>query len=625
MLGFIKSEERLDAVSLAVAGLSLLVSFFAGAGWRFDPAWAAVLLCGIPIVKGAAEALLKEFDIKADLLVSLALIASVATGEVFAAGEIAFIMALGAMLEERTVAKARAGIERLVRLTPETARVIRAGVAMEIAAAEVATGDVLRVLSGERVPVDGVLVSGCTSVDQSMLTGEPLPVDKSEGDEVAGGTLNQFGAFEMRATKVGRDSYLQRMIALVESADAGKAKIVGLADRWATWIVVGALVSAVVTWWLTGEFMRAVTILVVFCPCALVLATPTAIVAGIGNAARNGILIRSGDALERLAEVSHLAFDKTGTLTYGRPEVTGVESFADGLSEDELLALVAGVECLSEHPLGKAITAHYREKYGVGPAAPEEFSLLPGRGVKARVAGREILAGNMAFLAGSGVTMLDGAAQKAQCWETMGCTVVFVALDGAAAGLVTLSDKLREDAVNVVQYIAKTGVRTMMLTGDNECAADNIACAAGICEVHASCLPSDKLNMIERCQQKGWLVCMVGDGVNDAPALKKAHVGIAMGGVGSDIAIEAADMALVGDDIKGLAHLILLAQNTMKKIRINLAASLILNFAAVGLAMGGFLNPVAGALVHNAGSVAVIVNSSLLLGWKAKEGAIEIS
>ena len=333
---FIDAEKR-RMVFLAISGLSLIVSFFHMGALPIDAAWVAILLCGYPIVKGALLGLIRAFDIKADVLVSIALVASILIGETFAAGEIAFIMAIGALLEERTVARARAGIEKLIHLTPRTARVVRHGVESVIPADQVQVGDMLRVLAGETIAVDGVILSGQTSINQAVMTGESLPVDKGTGDPVSSGTVNQFGTFDMQATKVGEDCSLQRMIRLVESADAGKAKIVRVADRWATWIVVIALSAAFGTWLVTGEVIRAVTILVVFCPCALVLATPTAIMAGIGNATKYGILIREGDALERLAMVGHVAFDKTGTLTLGRPAVVAVESFDARLSQAQLL------------------------------------------------------------------------------------------------------------------------------------------------------------------------------------------------------------------------------------------------------------------------------------------------
>lgn len=351
-----------DIIFLCISGVSLVLSLLNQnlQFWNlpFDIAWVSIILCGLPIIIEAIIGLVTAFDIKADVLVSLALVASVCIGEDFAAGEVAFIMQLGALLEDLTVAKARAGIEKLVHLTPQTARVIKDGTESIIPAEQVKVGDIIRVLPGETVPVDGVIFSGQTSVNQAVMTGESLPVDKTVGDEVSSGTVNQFGAFEMKAAKVGEDSSIQRMIKLVQSADAGKAKIVGLADKWATWIVVIALTAAALTWIISGEIIRAVTILVVFCPCALVLATPTAIMAAIGNATKHGFLVREGDALERLAKVTKITFDKTGTLTYGTPKVIAVESVS-GYSGDEIYGYAASAEKMSEHPLGKAIVRCY--------------------------------------------------------------------------------------------------------------------------------------------------------------------------------------------------------------------------------------------------------------------------
>ncbi|MEG6520800.1 heavy metal translocating P-type ATPase [Desulfotomaculum sp. 1211_IL3151] len=613
---FFREDEKPTILFLCLSLMSLIISFFNIGGLPIDAAWLAILLCGIPIIKGAIVGLVTEFDIKADVLVSIALVASVVIGELFAAGEVAFIMTIGAFLEERTVAKARAGIEKLVHLSPTTARVVRNGEESMIPAEQVVVGDTLRVLAGEAIAVDGVIIKGQTSIDQSVMTGEALPVDKNEGDEVQSGTVNQFGTFDMTATKVGEDSSLQRMIRLVESADAGKAKIVGMADRWATWIVVIALVSAGLTWYFTDEIIRAVTILVVFCPCALVLATPTAIMAGIGNATKYGILVSRGDALERLAKVRCIAFDKTGTLTYGKPSVVQVESCSPDMDNDRLLGMVASAELRSEHPLGKAIVAHYRQVSGTPPKEPEAFQLLPGRGVVATVQGHEIFAGNEALIADHDLEIPKQLEERANGAKADGSTVIYVMDKTRLIGLIALSDTLRPDAAQTIKDISATGAKTVLLTGDTSQAANHIASIAGIADVRSNCLPEDKLIAIRQYQENGEPICMVGDGINDAPALKAAQVGIAMGGIGSDIAIEAADIALVGDDIREIHHLILLSRKVMKTININLAASMILNFAAIALAITGILNPVVGALVHNVGSVAVIINSSLLLKWR---------
>lgn len=622
IIAVIASGDNLTIHLLVISAVSLFLSFLNISVLGIDAAWGAIILCGTPIVQGAVTGLLREFDIKADLLVSIALIASVIIGEIFAAGEVAFIMTLGALLEERTVAKARAGIEKLVRLSPRTARVIRDGDESIVLAEQVQVGDILRVLAGETVAVDGVIVTGKTAIDQSVMTGESMPLDKGPGDEVYSGTVNQFGTFDMEAVKGDEDSSLQRMIRLVESADAGKAKIVGMADRWATWIVIIALAAAGGTWFFTGEIIRAVTILVVFCPCALVLATPTAIMAGIGNAAKFGILIREGDALERLSQVNTVAFDKTGTLTYGKPVVVAAKSFFEDISPERLMALAATAELRSEHPLGKAIVSHYKTTTDAVIPDPVDFEMLPGLGVKAAVGGHYVIAGTSGWLSDNASAVSQEMLIQASEYTKDGCTVIYIGVDGRGTGFVVLSDTLRKDAADMVHSLKAVPVECVLLTGDNPQAAAHIAARVGITHVHSGCLPEDKLTAIERYEANNERVCMVGDGINDAPALKKAHVGIAMGGIGSDIAVEAADITLVGDSLRHIPHLLSLARKTLSTIRLNLALSMFLNFAAIILAMTGMLNPVLGALVHNVGSVAVIINSAVLLRYKsASSGA----
>lgn len=545
-----------DICFLVISGIALIISIFKLIPLPFDAAWVAIILCGIPIIMEAVIGLITEFDIKADVLVSLALIASVFIDEDFAAGEVAFIMQLGALLEELTVAKARAGIEKLVRLTPQTARLVKDGTETIVAATDVAVDDILRVLPGETIPVDGVILSGNTSVNQAVMTGESLPVDKTVGDEVSSGTVNQFGTFEMKATKVGEDSSIQRMIRLVQSADAGKAKIVGLADRFATWIVVIALSAAALTWLFTGQIIRAVTILVVFCPCALVLATPTAIMAAIGNATKHGFLVREGDALEKLAKVSKITFDKTGTLTCGTHP---------GYSSEDIYRFCAGAEQHSEHPLGKAVLGCFKQKYGAVPAV-YDFHMIPGRGVSALIEGKMILAGNMEMMTENRLSFNQDITEKAEGFLAQGCTVIYVAFDGILAGFLALSDTVRMESTSMISRLHSLNVEPVLLTGDHENAA----------------------------------------------------AAIAMGGVGSDIAVDAADIALVDDEVKEIPHLVALSKRMMTTIKVNMTFSMALNFLAITLAITGKLNPVVGALVHNAGSVLVITNSALLLKWKLK-------
>lgn len=607
-----------DITFLVISGIALICSLTGILDFLpFDIAWVAIILCGVPIILEAIIGLVTAFDIKADVLVSLALIASVYIGEDFAAGEVAFIMQIGALLEDLTVAKARAGIEKLVKLTPQTARVISDGTELVIPASEVKIGDILRVLPGEGIAVDGVITSGQTSIDQAVMTGEPIPVDKTIGDEVSSGTVNRFGTFEMKATKVGEDSSIQRMINLVQSADAGKAKIVGMADRWATWIVVIALTAAALTWAITGEIIRAVTILVVFCPCALVLATPTAIMAAIGNATKHSFLVREGDALERLSKVSKITFDKTGTLTYGMPKVITVKSLSDNYAEQDIYSLAAATEQFSEHPLGKAIVNCYKQNTDNPIPKAINFEMQLGRGVCAAVDGKRILAGNMDMMNENKIVCQTTS--EIQEFLNSGSTITYIAIENEVIGYIVLSDTVRKESGAMINALQSCGVQPVLLTGDNDNSANSIAKQLNIDEVYANCLPEDKLKLIEKYQQNEQSVCMIGDGINDAPALKKATVGIAMGGIGSDIAVDAADIVLVDDEVTELPHLISLSKRMMTTIKLNLSFSMGLNFLAIVLAMTGILNPVVGALVHNAGSVLVIINSALLLKWRKRK------
>jgi len=607
-------KETLVCAATSLAALLLSITGALKNLLPFDIAWAAIILCGIPILVGAFKGVIFEHDIKADLLVSLALIASVATKEYFAAGEVALIMQIGSLLEDYTSGKAREGIEKLIKIRPQTARVLRGGTAAEIPAEEVKVGDILSVLAGEAVPVDGTILEGETCIDQSVMTGESIPADKAAGDTVSSGTVNLYGAFTMRADSVSADSSLQRMVRLAEEAEANKAPVVTAADRWATWLVVIALSCAMITWIATGRFMRAVTVLVVFCPCAFILATPTAVLAGIGNAAKYGIIVRSGDALERLSKIRRAAFDKTGTLTYGKPQITAAVSVADEYSDSDVLRLAALAEQKSEHPLGKAIWSAY-EKGGGKNEAVYDFRVFAGQGVSAVADGRTVLAGKEDFMRSQGID-ISACADACRSELDRGATVVYAAANGTLIGFITLRDTLREDAKTTIAKLKSVGITPMLLTGDNEQAAAAIAESVGIGDVRANLLPEEKMDIIQSYSGGAEPICMIGDGVNDALALTRADAGIAMGGIGSDIAVESADAVLVSDDIERLPYLFDLMQKVMKKVRVNIIASLIINLTAVVLSALGVLGPVTGALWHNCGSVFVVVNAALLLRLK---------
>lgn len=610
-------NEPKETLICAVASATALVLSITGVLQDFLPyniAWIAIVLCGVPILVGAFKGVVFEHDIKADLLVAIALIASVVTKEFFAAGEVALIMQIGSLLEDYTSGKAKEGIQKLININPQKARVLRNDVATEIPVEEVKAGDILSILAGETIPVDGTILEGKTSIDQSIMTGESIPVDKSAGDTVSSGTVNQYGTFTMRADFISADSSLQRMVRLAEEAEKNKAPIVTTADRWATWLVLIALACAVITWIATGEFMRAVTVLVVFCPCAFILATPTAVLAGIGNATKYGIIVRSGEALERLSKTKIIAFDKTGTLTYGKPQVASTVSISDQFSDEDILRMAALTEQKSEHPLGKAIWSAY-EKSGGKSNKIKDFQVIAGQGVSAVVDDRTVLVGKEDFMTSQCIDV--SACQNAREAElNKGATIVYVAIDEALAGFIALRDTVREDAKETVEKLKTVGITPMLLTGDNKHAATAIAKTVGIKDVRANLLPEEKMNIIRDYSGSADPICMVGDGVNDALALTSANAGIAMGGIGSDIAVESADAVLVNDDIKRLPYLFDLMQKVMDKVRINIIASLIINITAVLLSAFGILNPVTGALWHNCGSVFVVVNAALLLRLK---------
>ena len=614
-----KSETTKTITFIVISSICLLLSLVNSINnyLHFNLSWVAILLCGLPIIKEACISLYKEFDIKADVLVSLALIASVIIGETFAAGEIAVIMTIGALLEDLTVQKAQSGIESLIKLTPQKARVIRNKQEVMIDADDIQIGDIIRVIAGEIIPADGIIIKGEASIDESIMNGESLPVDKTVGDDVLSGTINQYSTFDMRASKTSSDSSLKRMIRLVKEADADKAPIVSLTDRWATWIVVIALVSSVATYLFTHEILRSVTILVVFCPCALVLATPTAIMAGIGNATKYGMLIKGGDIIERLSKVKNIAFDKTGTLTYGKLSIVDYKSFCSEYSDEEFIKILASVEAHSEHPLGKAITSYYKEKNDNQLLEVEDFTVHPGKGITAVLNSKNILVGNLKIMKDKNININNKDIIKiSQDFFKKGCTVIYLSIENKLIGYVALSDILRQESKSIINYIKSQNINPIMLTGDNEASASNIANKVFIDDVYSSLLPEDKMKIIKELESKNSPTCMIGDGVNDALALKYSSVGISMGAIGSDIAIEASDIALVSDDIKNIPYLLYLSKKTMKTIKLNVTFSLVLNFVAIILAMAGVLNPVVGALVHNLGSVFVIINSSKLLKTK---------
>ena len=542
-----------------------------------------------------------------------------------AVGVIITLILLGRLLEARAKAGTGEAIRRLIGLQARTARVERDGSTVEISVEDVVAGDIVLVRPGEKVPVDGEILDGRSSVDESMVTGESMPVTKEAGDVVIGATLNQTGAFRMRATKVGRDTMLAQIVRLVRQAQTSKAPIQRLADAVARWFVPAVLFVAIATfvmWFDVGPapafqfaLVAAVAVLIIACPCALGIATPLSIMVATGKGAEAGVLIRSAEALETAHKLDVLILDKTGTLTKGHPELTDIVT-TGVIDEATLLALVAAAEARSEHPLAQAIVAAAHDR-NIMVAEPGEFDSITGKGVTATVTGRRVLVGNERLLTGAGVDtapLTDAASRLA----ADGKTAMFVAVDGTSAGVVAVADTLKDDAAASVAALRRLGLEAVMLTGDNRRTAEAIARATGVDRVLAEVLPGDKSAEVARLQSQGHIVGMVGDGINDAPALAQADVGIAIG-TGTDVAIEAADVTLISGQLAGLVTAIALSKATMRNIRQNLGFAFGFNALGIPIAAGVLypiigwrLNPMIAAAAMALSSLSVVTNANRL-------------
>ncbi|HEX6605463.1 MAG TPA: cation-translocating P-type ATPase [Chloroflexia bacterium] len=571
----------------------------------------AAALAGSMYIWWSAIQGIRAGDFTADIPVSLATAAAIAIGQYSAAAVVAVLLLVGGLLEEFVSARAGNALAALARLLPDQVTVRRDGHDRVVPIAAVIPGDILLVRSGERVPVDGVVVLGSASINQAAITGESLPVEKQAGDEVYAGTLNELGALELRATKVGEQTTLGQIRRMVAEAQEQKAPIERILDRYARLYTPAAILLGLLVWWWSGDILRAITILIVFCPCVMVLATPTALVASIGNAALRGSLVKKGATIEALSRVDAVAFDKTGTLTYGAPRLVMTIPL-NGVAPLEILRLAAVAEKFSEHPLGRAVV---QAAAGAGMAIPDpdDFQVLPGAGVRATLAGQPVLLGRPQLLSEHGVGMPVDLQTQANVFAAAGRTVVGVVAGRAPVGLLVLEDTLRPEARGVVERLQKLGVRTVLITGDNQATAARLAEQVGISEIYADVLPQQKVAIVQRLQAEGRRVAFVGDGVNDGPALAVADVGVAMGLGGTDVAIETAEIALLADDLARLPHLLRLARQAMGAIRQNLVFSLGVLALAVGLAIPGILSPVTGALLHELSSIPVIANSARLI------------
>ncbi len=616
---------------LWISGIFLLASFIAeyilpffeiSFEFPLNPAWVSLIISGIPLAYLAVVNTLNK-RITSPLLITIAMIAAVYIGDIFAAGEVAFIMAIGELLEDRTVEKAKKGIEMLLNLVPAQGRVITENGETLVDAKEINQHDIIRVLPGESFPADGVIVFGSTTVDQSIMTGESLPVDKLIDDEVFTGTINRYGSVDVKVTKSFADSSLQKMIKLVEDADNQKAPTQKIVDKWASYLVPLACLIAIVTYLIftfvlnraDDALIRAVTILVVFCPCALALATPTSIMAAIGQATKKGVLIKSGEALERMGTVDTVCFDKTGTITHGKLSVSDVKTF--DYDENELLSLAVSVESRSEHPIGKAVV-RYAKNNNIDVSDISEFNMYVGKGVVGKINKDIIFCGNETLIENDAKTIItNDVSNTVSNLREQGKAVIIVSNAKNVIGVIGLSDEIKDSSKTAIANLKSAGIeKTILVTGDNEKSANFIASKVGISEVKSSLLPKDKVLAVSNLMKNGNDVCMVGDGVNDAPALKTATVGIAMGTMGSDIAIDAADIAIMGDDISKISYIKKLSNATIFSIKFNITMSMVINFAAIILSVMGVLNPATGALVHNAGSVLVVLNAARLYDKK---------
>ncbi|WP_279117877.1 heavy metal translocating P-type ATPase [Fusobacterium varium] len=617
-----KAEEFLSSIPMTIIGgifLGIsLVCMLMGIELPVNPAWVPIIISGIPILYGALTALFCKKTISSELLVSTAIVASVAIGEIFAAGEIAFIMAIGEILEDITVNRAKKGISQLIKLSPQQGRKIikENGKTTEkiVPIEEIYKDDILRVLPGEMISVDGKIIFGNSSVDQSIMTGESLPIDKTIGDEVFCGTVNCDGSIDIIATKIGEDSSLQKLIRMVKEAEENKAPMQRIVDKWAGWLVPAALIIAIAAYFITSDIIRAVTVLVVFCPCALALATPTSIMAAVGQAAKNGVLIKSGEALEKMGKVNCIAFDKTGTLTFGKLKISDIIT-TSSVTENELLKLACSSEKRSEHPLGKAIVEHGK-KQNVEFLEMEDFKMIPGKGIAAKIENNEIYCGNSRFLQEQRIILDENIESILENLRKQGKVSILVGKNRECIGIIALSDTIRPTAKEMVVKLKNMGTRVVLLTGDHKQTADYFAEEVEIENVYSELLPAEKVIYIKKLEEDGNKVCMIGDGVNDAPALKTADVGVSMASMGTDIAVEASDIALMGDNIEKIPYLKKLSTATIKTIKFNITASMVINLAAIILSVMGLLNPITGALVHNVGSVLVVLNAALLYDRK---------
>ena len=611
---FWKARRSLIFLSLCgiALGLSWIFKWIGFAPSSLPAAFAIVslILGGYPILKSAVQTLLIP-DLNVDTLVSIAAISATAVGAYHEAATVIFIMLLGEFLEGFTVGKTRKAIASLIQLSPKMAWVRRGEEEIQVPIEDVKPNEVVIVKPGERIPVDGKIISGCASINQSTLTGESIPVEKDAGDKVYCGTFNETGSCEIEATQVADDTKLAQIKRLILEAQAEKSPTQRIMDRFSRYFIPAIILIALATFVITGEIIRAITILIVACPCALVLGTPTAVVAAIGNAARQGILIKGGVYLEQMGKLKTLLMDKTGTLTHGKPKVVDISAFG-GIDEKEVLYWASIAEKRSEHPLARAVTEK-AEELGQAIPHPQSFENFRGKGVKVQWDSKTIIVGSSEMMKGEGVEIPESGKGLLERKQSEGMTPLLIALDHRLLGIISIADTLRKGAKDAIDKIREQGVSEIwMLTGDSVLVADRIGRELGI-RYEAKLLPEDKVTSVKEWKRKGRVVAMIGDGVNDAPALAAADIGIAMGAVGTDVAIETADIALMTDELSKIPTVVRLSRKALRVIKENLVFALVFNTIMVILSAEGWVTMILGAVMHQASSLLVILSSMRLL------------
>ena len=616
-------KEKIDKLStlpyVVISGIFLLLSFILMLGkikLAFNPVWVTIFISGIPMFYYALRNITVNKKITVAVLISIAIISSIFIGEYFAAGEIAFIMALGELLEDYTIKRTNKGINRLISILPQKARIVRDNSEYSVNLEDVKIHDIVRIKEGETIPFDGTIIKGSTQIDESTINGESLPKDKLEGDIVYSGTTNGLYVIDIKVDKLTKDSLLQKMIDLVQEAEKNKAPIARIIDKWASYLVPIALLLAISAYFITNDIIRAVTILVVFCPCALALATPTSIAAAIGLGAKNGIIIKSGTALEQMGKINVAAFDKTKTLTFGRLEVSDIILFDNDINNNDFLKYVASIEKLSNHPIGLSVYDYALNKNVNVYNDVENFESILGRGIKAKINGDWVLCGNAEFMNENNININQNIKDEVTKNTDDGKIVIICAINSFVKGIIVLNDIVKPQAANVINYLKNNDTDVVLLTGDSKKTSDYFAKMLNIDNVYANLLPNNKVDIIKKYQKENKTVLMTGDGINDAASLKTANVSISFADLGSDIAVDAANIILLNDNLENIIYLKKLSLLTVSTIKFNITLSMIINFVAIFLSIYGILTPVTGALWHNASSLLVVLNASMLYNKK---------